>query len=163
MPSGGGNYIPDNSHPPQKYGTHVYHSNDLDRPVAVIEAGPFPETICFDAKHERLLTQNFQTDLVVFNLGGTRLKVYRFVNCNAGVNNTVRIVLQPGGDNLLVTTGTAMYFVDPAVPETKPAATPKSAPARPKFKIKAKSREVENRGSALTPNHAASWIVQSRR
>ncbi len=56
MPSGGGDYIPDNSHPPQKYGTYRYHLNDLDRPVAVIEAGPFPETICFDAKHHRLLT-----------------------------------------------------------------------------------------------------------
>ncbi len=128
MPSGG-NYIPDNSHPPQKYGTYLYHSYDLDRPVAVIEAGPFPETICFDAKHARLLTQNFQTDLVVFNLGETRLKVYRFVNRNAGVGNTLRIVLQLGGDNLLVVTRTARYFLEPASPRpSRPR--PQSLPRR---------------------------------
>ena len=146
LPSGGGNYVPAADHPPQKYGTYLYKPSDLNRPVSVIESGPHPQAIGFDAKHDLVYAQNGQFELITFRVGGTKLKSYHLRKGRMSVGTPVRFEPQPDGTSLLLGGDAGVFLLTPALgppaddePEVKKPKAPRSR-MNPKAKSKPKPK-----------------------
>ncbi len=116
LPSGGGNYVPNDLHPPQKYGTYLYKPTNLDRPVSVIESGAYPRAIGFDTKNGRVLTQGGEFDLIVFKTGGSRVHAYHLAsrNVRVRVGTPIRFAVHPQGGKFLMATSEGIFVVEPA-------------------------------------------------
>src|SRR5262249_23555468 len=133
LPSGGGNYVPNDLHARQIYGTYLYRPADLDRPVSVLETGPYPCAVGFDVKNDRVYAQGSAFDLIVLRTGGTREHSYRLGKRKTSIGTPVRFVIHPGGGKFLLATDSAVALVEPAVgpaPDAEPTgAATREAPA----------------------------------
>ncbi len=76
--SPGGNSKPDGRHfNTSGYGTYVYEVERLERPVALIQSGAYPNALGHDSRLDLFLAQNHDFQLILFDRSGTKLKEYR--------------------------------------------------------------------------------------
>jgi hypothetical protein len=140
LPSGGGNYVPNDLHPPQRYGTYLYKPGDLDRPVGVIESGAYPRAIGFDTRKDRVYAQNHEFDLIVFTTGGMKLQSYRLGKKRTSIGGPVKFVVHPDGGKFLVATDAGICLVEPAV-----GSAPVEEPSGPRSRTKPTTRSRSKR------------------
>ncbi|MCI0461484.1 MAG: hypothetical protein L0Z62_31420 [Gemmataceae bacterium] len=116
LPTGGGNHGGLPGHPAVKpYSTYIYPAKALTKPVSAITSGGYPERVGFDPKLSLAYGQNFDHQLMIFDLlSGAKRGEYQLSPRGDGVR---QFLVHPQGGKLFVLTGGKLFFVE--VPNLK--------------------------------------------
>ena len=106
--SGGGNTNPGDHPDIDKYGTYLYHLNNLQTPVTYITQGPYPTALAFDRKARLIYGQNINYQLIAYRPGGTKVGMYRL----AQGETTAQLAACPKTRKVLVLTTKSLFWVE---------------------------------------------------
>jgi hypothetical protein len=111
LPTGGGNHGGLPGHPAVKpYSTYLYPVKSLTKPVSAITSGGYPERVGFDPKLSLAYGQNFDHQLMIFDLlSGAKRGEYQLSPRGDGVR---QFLVDPQGGRLFVLTGSKLFFVE---------------------------------------------------
>jgi hypothetical protein len=98
-PCGGGNYQLEGEKR-QPYSTAIYFTSSFKAPLLRLASGAYPMAVGFDPKSGLLYAQNGQSQLIVFNADGTKLKEYTLGK--GGMGSTRQFLVHTDGRKMLV-------------------------------------------------------------
>jgi serine protease Do len=98
-PSGGGNGATEGESDPPPYTTAIFGGGDLKKPLLRLKSGAYPLAVGFDTKSGLVYAQNGDSQLIVYDTEGIKLKEYK-LGQDAG--STRQFLVHPDGRKLLV-------------------------------------------------------------
>jgi hypothetical protein len=100
-PTGGGNAATEGEPQQPPYTTAVFAGDNFKKPLLRLKSGAYPMAVGFDTRAGLLYAQNHDSQLIVFDSQGIKLKEYN-LNKGGGGSSTRQFLVHPGGRKLLV-------------------------------------------------------------
>jgi hypothetical protein len=105
IPCGAGNHG-------TKYGTYIYSTGALQKPLVLLNSGAYPRVMAFDPPSGLIFAQRIDMQLLVYAANGNLLKEYHLTTDQNHHEDPRQFVVHPQGKQMLLLGETRLMLVD---------------------------------------------------